>query len=190
MRTLMLLALLLGNAAQAADSAWDYLKSGGYSVIMRHSLTDPPRGEEPKGFQLDDCSTQRNLGAQGRHDAERLGAAFATKGVAVGEVYSSRYCRCQETARLAFGKVEVWDTLTSYPGPEPYWEAFDYNEILAIRKRLSEPVDGRANRILVTHNTHIKALLDIWVEPGELVIVRPQGRMFFTVVARLKVEDY
>lgn len=189
MKLFALLALLVCHAAQAADTAWDLLKSGGHVVIMRHALTDPPRGDDPPGFRHGDCSTQRNLSPQGRADSEKLAGTLARHGVQIGEVYSSRYCRCQDTAQLAFGKYETWDVLNGYQGPAPYWEAFDFKQILEIRKRLADPVEGRANRFIVTHNTHMKALLDIWVEPGEMVIVRPQGNMFYTVVGRMKVAE-
>lgn len=182
--------LLLAGLVRADEAAWEHLQKGGYVVIMRHALTDPPRGEDPPGFTYDDCATQRNLSPRGIAEAKALGAAFSRRGAAIGEVFSSRYCRCQDTARLAFGNYEVWDVLNGYRGPQPWWEAFDFERLLEIRKRLSDPVGGPGNRIIVTHNTHIKALTDLWVDPGEMLVVRPLGRMFFTVVGRLRVEDY
>lgn len=192
MRILLLMLGLLLNfsvAAQDAAGGWKALADGGYTVIMRHALTDPPRGEEPANFTFDDCSTQRGLGKTGRDDMARLAAAFKQRKISVGDLYSSRYCRCVETAELAFGKPRIWDVLNGYRGDEPYWEHFKWDDMQAIRQRLSEaPRNG--NRILVTHNTHIKALLDLWVEPGELVVIRPLGRMFLTVVGRIKPGDY
>jgi len=119
-----------------------------------------------------------------------LADAFKRRGVAVGEVYSSRYCRCRDTAQLAFGRYEVREVLNGYRGPQPWWEAFSFDELMQVRGWLSDPVSGGGNRILVTHNTHIKALTDTWVDPGEMLVVRPLGRMFFTVVGRIKVADY
>lgn len=177
-------------AGYADDGAWQRLQQGGYVVIMRHALTDPPRGEEPANFTLADCATQRNLGAQGRADMAALALALERRKVAVGEVFSSRYCRCQESAHIAFGRAEVWDVLNGYPGPAPYWEGYDFEQLLAIRKQLSDAPPVGTNRFLVTHNTHIKALLDIWVEPGEMVVVRPLGRMFLTVVGRIVPAGY
>jgi len=191
MRALVGICLLLvALLARADEDAWMRLQQGGYVVIMRHALTDPPRGEEPANFTLDDCATQRNLGARGRADMADLARALERRKVAVGEVFSSRYCRCQESARIAFGRAEVWDLLNGYPGPAPYWEGYDFSQLLEIRKRLSDAPAAGSNRFLVTHNTHIKALLDIWVEPGEMVVVRPLGRMFLTVVGRILPAGY
>lgn len=181
---------LLSGASPADEAAWDFLKSGGYVVIMRHGLTDPPRGEDPPNFTYDDCATQRNLSPTGIADSQRLAEAFKRRGVSVGEVYSSRYCRCRDTAQLAFGRYEVREVLNGYRGPQPWWEAFSFDELMKVRGWLSDPVSGDGNRIIVTHNTHIKALTDTWVDPGEMLVVRPLGRMFFTVVGRIKVVDY
>ncbi|MBL8490280.1 MAG: hypothetical protein JNM82_05820 [Rhodocyclaceae bacterium] len=191
MRAFLGLCLALSfNLAIADEDAWKHLQQGGHVVIMRHALTDPPRGEEPAGFTLADCATQRNLGPRGRADMARLAGALARRGVPVGEVHSSRYCRCQESAMIAFGKAEPWDVLNGYPGPAPYWEGYEFSQMLEIRRRLSEPPPPGSNRFIMTHNTHIKALLDIWVEPGEMVVVRPLGRMFLTVVGRITRDGY
>ena len=44
-------------------------------------------------------------------DARRVGATFRTRGISLGRVLSSPWCRCLETARLAFGGAEVWPAL-------------------------------------------------------------------------------
>jgi phosphohistidine phosphatase SixA len=63
---------------------------------MRHAVTTPGVGD-PAGFRLDDCSTQRNLTDAGREDARRVGGTFRTRGIPVGRVLSSPWCRCLET---------------------------------------------------------------------------------------------
>ena len=52
---------------------------------------------------LHDCRTQRNLSDEGRAHARQVGEAFRAQGVPVAQVLSSPWCRCLETARLAFG---------------------------------------------------------------------------------------
>ena len=107
--------LLCATPALAIDSAalWALLQRGGQVVVMRHAATEPGVGDPP-GFRLDDCRTQRNLSAVGREEARRLGAAVQARGVPIGQVLSSRWCRCLETARLAFGPVEPWLPLDSF----------------------------------------------------------------------------
>jgi hypothetical protein len=89
------------DGASADEALWNLPKAGGQVVVIRHSSTEPGIGDPP-GFRLDDCSTQRNLSAAGREEARRIGAAFRDRGVPVGRVLSSRWCRSLETTLLAF----------------------------------------------------------------------------------------
>ena len=77
------------------------------TLVVRSSSCDPA------GFRLDDCATQRTLTDAGRADAKRVGAAFQTRAIPVSRVLSSPWCRCLETARLAFGRAEVWTPLSN-----------------------------------------------------------------------------
>jgi hypothetical protein len=96
--------------ANADELLWAALKEGGHVILIRHATTDPGTGDPP-GFKLGDCSTQRNLSEAGRIEARRIGDAFAQRSIPVGEVRSSRWCRCLETARIAFGSVQPWAML-------------------------------------------------------------------------------
>ncbi|MGZ9058481.1 MAG: histidine phosphatase family protein, partial [Burkholderiaceae bacterium] len=109
----VLLALLsLPSPAVADEALWSLLKKGGQVVMMRHAVTTPGVGDPP-GFRLDDCGTQRNLTDEGRRDAQHVGAAFRARGIVVESVYSSPWCRCVETANLAFGKSEISTALSN-----------------------------------------------------------------------------
>src|SRR5512147_3106171 len=85
----------LAAPASAADdaAAWAALASGGHVLVLRHAATDPGVGD-PAGFRLDDCATQRNLSADGRRQARAWSERVAARGVAIGPVLSSRWCRC------------------------------------------------------------------------------------------------
>jgi phosphohistidine phosphatase SixA len=83
----------------------------GRVLLLRHALA--PGTFDPPGFQLSDCSTQRNLSAEGRAQARAIGQWFAQHGPAVATVRSSPWCRCMDTARLAFGRAEAWADLGS-----------------------------------------------------------------------------
>ena len=100
---------LLASPAQggASEALWNLLKDGGQVVIMRHAGTDSTAGDRD-AMRVEDCSTQRNLSASGRDDARRIGLAFRARGVAVDGVRSSLWCRCLDTATLAFGVVDPW----------------------------------------------------------------------------------
>lgn len=164
----MLPALLLTAQPAGADAAlWDSLKRGGHVILIRHAATDPGVGDPPD-FQVEDCATQRNLSAAGRQEATRLGAAFRRHGVPVARVRSSRWCRCLDTARIAFGKAESWPALdNTFEAPqrrEP--------QMREVRKALSGPLRG-GNVVLVTHGVNIQALTGISPATAELVIVSP-----------------
>src|SRR5947207_568298 len=105
MRAVLLLVALvvLGAAPAAADDAlWDLMKRGGQVILMRHA--NAPGIFDPPGMRFDDCRTQRNLDEQGRAEARRIGAAFRALSIPVDDVRSSRWCRCMDTAKLAFGR--------------------------------------------------------------------------------------
>src|SRR5258705_2880411 len=59
-----------GRGAASEQALWSLLKGGGQLALLRHGSTDAGGGDPPD-FQLDDCSTQRNLSAEGRKQARR-----------------------------------------------------------------------------------------------------------------------
>lgn len=169
---------LLDNA-EASDSLWKLLRGGGQVILMRHADTTPGVGD-PLGFRLDDCATQRNLTEAGRQAARRIGAAFRDGGIPVGPVLSSRWCRCLETARLAFGRSEPWAPLDSNfedRSREPERTA-------AIRARASQWT-GKDTLILVTHGANIVPLTGSQPSPGEFFVLTPEGGGRFRVAGRL-----
>ena len=85
---------------------------------MRHAATTVAGADRP-GFKLGDCSTQRNLSEAGRPEARRMGERFHDERVAIEKVLTSPWCRCRETAMLAFGQAEDWDPLASFFEPHP-----------------------------------------------------------------------
>jgi broad specificity phosphatase PhoE len=170
-----ILSLLVGHPSAAGagdDRLWALLTGGGQVVLIRHATTVSGVGD-PLGFRLGDCATQRNLSEAGRGEARRMGAAFRERGIPIGKVLSSRWCRCLDTARLAFGTVEPWPALDSF---------FDDRSREAERTRavrnLSGQPPGQGNVILVTHQVNITALTGIVPSQGEMVILTPQGGSF------------
>jgi broad specificity phosphatase PhoE len=151
---------------------------------MRHASTEAGLGDPP-GYRLDDCSTQRNLSDLGRAEARSVGARFALEKVSIARVYSSPWCRCRETAMLAFGKSEDWEPLSSF---------FDFPDRDAeyterVKKRIGN-YSSRAlggNVAMVTHNVNIAALTKLSVAPAEIVVVRPDGCCGLRTLGRLKL---
>jgi phosphohistidine phosphatase SixA len=186
LRRKLLLALVLpwlaGHAipAVADDAMWKLLESGGRVVLVRHAITTPGVGD-PEGMRLDDCSTQRNLTDAGRAHARAIGEAFRARKIAVDRVLSSPWCRCLETARLAFARAEPSAPLGNLFGrPEKSQAQVEAMRALVAGHR------GSGNLVLVSHGSTIGALTGISPGTGEMVIVtrRDDG---FVVNGRLAV---
>jgi broad specificity phosphatase PhoE len=178
------LALAAGGAPARADEAlWTLLRGGGQVVLMRHATTDRTFGDPP-GFRLDDCSTQRNLVEDGRELARRVGEAFRAHGVPVGRVRSSQWCRCLETARLAFGRAEPWPTLNGGPrdAASVAERARELRDLLA-----TPPTDG--NLVLVTHQFNINDATGETVAEGAFLVFTPLGAGRFTLAGRSTPAD-
>ena len=174
------LAAAPAATATAEDALWALLRDGQHVVLLRHTSTEATVGFDPPGFRLDDCATQRALSAFGREEARGIGAAFRTRGIAVSRVLSSRWCRCLETARLAFGTVEPWPALDSFHedrGREPAQTA----EV----KRLAGRRPTGGNAVLVTHEVNVSAVTGLAPAPGEMIILTPTGDGGFQTVGRL-----
>lgn len=179
---LLALAAVPAPPATASDALWQTLQAGGHVVLVRHATTDPGIGDPP-GFRLTDCATQRNLSDAGRAEARRLGAAFRKRGIPVSAVKSSRWCRCLDTARLAFGRAEPWPALdNTFETPERR-DA----QMREVRKGLARPpLNG--NLVLVTHGVNIAALTGVQVAQGEIVIVNVANNDF-RVIGRWSPAD-
>lgn len=162
-------ALLLGapRLVGADDALWNLLRQGGHVVLMRHAITTPGAGD-PIGFRLDDCATQRNLTEAGREDARRVGAAFRAREIPIARVLSSPWCRCLETARLAFGRAEPWTALNNLHGRRER----EAEQMQSLREMTGRRHAG-GNVILVTHGSVVLPLTGIRPAPAELVVVTP-----------------
>ena len=80
------------------------LNKEGKLIFIRHAYA--PGGGDPNNFDVNDCNTQRNLNHKGRNQARKIGAFFKNNNVKIKKVYSSEWCRCKETALIAFKKFE------------------------------------------------------------------------------------
>jgi broad specificity phosphatase PhoE len=183
LRWAWVVALLAGHvsAAHASEAVWNALRAPGAVVVFRHSYA--PGTFDPPDAKLDDCATQRNLDANGRAQAARTGAAFRQRGIAVGPVLSSPRCRCLDTARLAFGRVEAWAPL----GGALNDAELRRRQLVEIRQRIASHPAGPP-LVLVTHGSVVTDLTGLSVQMGAFVVLRRAADGTHAVVGQVFVD--
>lgn len=166
-RSVLLLPLFLPFAAARAEAdPWRLLKEPGAIILFRHA-TAPGTGD-PAAFVLGDCATQRNLDGKGRAEARALGAAFRTRGIVVGKVLSSQWCRSRDTAELAFpGQVVEEPAFNSFFGNRA-----DEPAATAKARQMLSDWQGPGVLVAVTHQVNITALTGVAPRSGEGIILR------------------
>lgn len=182
-RSLVLLAVWLAPGWVWADEAlWKLLQGGSQVVLIRHALTTPGVGD-PEGMKLSDCATQRNLSDEGRVHARRLGEALRQRGVPVGQVLSSPWCRCIDTAKLALDREPVLEPALGNVFGRPELSPAQMAKLRPLASR--KPSVG--NTVMLSHGSTILALTGVSPDTSEMVIVTPQGGGKFAVAGRLLV---
>jgi broad specificity phosphatase PhoE len=179
-KLLLALALFATVPAFADEAVWDLLKKGGQVVLVRHALTTPGVGD-PDKFKLADCSTQRNLSDEGRAEAKRLGDSLRARGIAVGTLLASPWCRCLETARLAFGREAQKEPALGNIFGRREVEAKQMAQLRPLAAR--KPAQG--NTVMVTHGSVVLALTGVSPATSEMVVVTPQGDGTFKLAGRI-----
>jgi phosphohistidine phosphatase SixA len=157
--------------AQTADAqTLAALRRGGCVVAFRHA--NAPGSLDPPGFQLGRCETQRNLDDAGRAQSRRLGAWFREQQLVPAAVRSSPWCRCLDTARLAFGNdaVQTWTALGS-PRAEGNDAKRQQAELLAGLARVPA---GRFE-VWVSHQFTLNTLVSTGTASAEGLVLRANG---------------
>jgi phosphohistidine phosphatase SixA len=152
--------------AQPSPDIGALLKEGGCVVMLRHAQTDTGVGDPPN-FELDKCSTQRNLSAEGRAQAVAIGQWFASLALRVSSVQSSAWCRCKDTATVAFGHFNVLAALGSTFEESSKSSA----QTQALRARLAR-IAPDTFEVWVTHQVSVSALTGESTSVGEALVLR------------------
>ncbi len=164
------------SGAQATPSTTrahllDVWRQNGGVLLIRHAATESGLGDPP-GFVIGQCRTQRNLSEAGRQASRALGAWLRAQNFKPDAVRSSQWCRCQDTARLAFGAYEDWPALNStFAG-----QGDSAAQQQALRERLQALPAGRTE-VWVTHQVNMTGLTGAYPGMGEGFVVDRQGRL-------------
>ena len=165
---LLLILFISINSPIKADSNLNLineLKKGGNLIFIRHAYA--PGGGDPNNFNINDCKTQRNLSNTGREQAKKIGSFFKNNNIPIDKVYSSEWCRCKETALIAFNEFETKNFLNSF-----FSSRFAKNKNSQIKsfKKFIKSWNGKKNLIFVTHYVFISEILNYGSSSGEIVI--------------------
>ena len=141
------------------------LEDGGKLIFIRHAYA--PGNGDPAGFNLNDCSTQRNLSDDGRKQAQRIGEFFTKNKIEIDKVLSSEWCRCKETAKIAFKNYSTNSFLNSF-----YSSKFSKNKDKQVKafNDYVKNLESKKNLIFVTHYVFISEVLNYGPSSGEIVV--------------------
>lgn len=193
---LILLPVLFWSGPSAAQAAGPSLgdlaqaiRTPGAVVMIRHAQTESGIGD-PENFRLSDCSTQRNLSQEGRQQSVRLGQWFSRQGLQPKQVLSSQWCRCLETAQLAFSPrtaVRPFSALNSFFQGHGDREAQLREARAHASTRLQRGETGF--EVWVTHQVTISALTGVYLGMGEWLVATPDRSGQFRVLAQGRLAD-
>jgi hypothetical protein len=165
--TLLLVIFSTYTAMAQTEPSW--LKEArahwqpGTTLMIRHARTVSGLGD-PNGFKIGDCSTQRNLSAEGRRDSEILGKHLRT--LQPDAVLSSEWCRCVDTAQIAFGSHRTWEPLNSFFSDRSKDRSKERAVIVKLKTRLQENKSKGRREVWITHQVNITGVTDLF--PTEL----------------------
>jgi hypothetical protein len=182
-RQLLSLAAAAPFAAAADEAVATRLREGGVVIAFRHALA--PGTFDPPAFRLGDCSTQRNLDDAGRAQARRLGTWFQRRALAPAAVRASPWCRCMDTATLAFGRAEPWRALGS---PRAGTETSNAESLQQLRAAIDAATLQRGRfEVWVTHMFVLNDLVAANTASGEGLVLAPGAAGVPVVLGRLLV---
>lgn len=180
----LLLVAAPGQSRADDKELWAALAKGGGTVaLMRHALA--PGTGDPADFNLGDCKTQRNLSDAGRRQARNTGKVLKQNGITAPALYTSRWCRCRETAALlGVGEPKLLEALSSFfrerhkEGPQTK----------ALREFIAALPPDAPPQVMVTHQVNISALTDRFAYSGEIVVVKGDGKGGIEVLGAIKAQ--
>ena len=162
---ILFISLTTPVKADSKKNIIENLKAGGKLIFIRHAYA--PGGGDPENFNIYDCSTQRNLSESGRIQSKKIGNFFKENKIKIKNVYSSEWCRCKETASLAFKSFKTKTFLNSF-----FSSKFAHKKKSQIKdfQKFLNNWDKKNNLIFITHYVVISEILDYPPSSGEIVV--------------------
>lgn len=165
------------------------LRAGGYVVFLRHTQTDS-KTEDKDLSDMSNCAGQRVLSTQGRENAAKLGDAFKTLTIPLGDVITSQFCRARETAQLMKVQITKETADLNNDSGEPFVTKEEGERRgVALRKLLAAAPEKGKNTLIVGHVPNMRNAIGLDyanMKEGEIAIFTPkQGDPGFELVARV-----
>tara|TARA_B100001057_G_scaffold482655_1_gene558384 strand:+ start:2236 stop:2787 length:552 start_codon:yes stop_codon:yes gene_type:complete len=179
-KIIILIILFLFNYKSFADeNIVEILKKNNNIIFIRHSLA--PGNGDPQNINLNNCKTQRNLSTEGINQSKKIGNFFKKNNIKPGEVLSSEWCRCKDTAFYAFSNYRTFDALNSFYDPKFYKNK--KKQIKGLKKFIKN-WDSKSNLVLVTHYVVISEILSLGANSGEIIVTNKD----FKTLGRIKID--
>ena len=164
---ILIIFLFLTNGIKADSKQLqilDILQQGGNLIFIRHAYA--PGGGDPENFNINDCSTQRNLDQAGIVQSRMIGQSFKKTGIKFSKIYSSFWCRCKDTAmNMEVGEFKTHVGLNSF-----YEKHADRETTLRKLNNLIKSFDKlNGPYLLVTHYVNILAFTGLSTSSGGMV---------------------
>ena len=149
---------------------------GGKLIFIRHAYA--PGSGDPQNFNLNDCSTQRNLSVRGKNQAKKIGLLFAKSNLLKQNIFSSEWCRCKETAKIAFKNFKTKTFLNSF-----FSSKFVNNREKQLKdfEIFIKNWNKKDNLIFVTHYVFISEVFNYAPSSGEIVISDKNFKIIDTI---------
>lgn len=177
-----------GGELPGLEAVVDQLREGGLVIYFRHAISLSTNSDE--GAVMERCDTQRNLSAAGREQASQIGKAIKALRINIGPVATSPFCRCKDTAQLAFGHYAV-DQNLFFSLATNTDATHRQAQIQALRSMLATSPPKGTNAVIVGHTANLRDATGLWPKPeGGAFVFRPHGNGQFDAVARVVPEDW
>ncbi len=174
---LLIFFQLLNFQSLIAKDLWAEAKEGDKIILIRHALA--PGGGDPKGFNINDCKTQRNLNKVGIEQSKAIGKLFKKNKIPVDKVLSSQWCRCKDTAKYAFKNYFEFSALNSTF--QPSFAKNEPKQLKQLRTFINNWDGDGGNLVLITHYSIITAITDTVPSSGEIVITDKKFNVLSTI---------
>ena len=167
LKFLLIISISLTTAIKADlnKDLKNQLLDGNKLIFIRHAYA--PGNGDPDNFNLNDCSTQRNLSEEGRKQSKQIGEFFINNNIKIEKIFSSEWCRCKETAKIAFEDYSIKNFLNSF-----YSSKYAKNKTKQIEElnNYVQQLKSNQNIVFVTHYVIISEVLNYAPSSGEIVV--------------------